>query len=105
VAPIHRRWVFECDAALDHFDHRLRNALEKRGLALGRARVFDASVVGPGARAWYRLEPDAKGVALVAKVKGGVFASATPAAKALAESILAAGREAQAAILQGDERA
>lgn len=101
MAPVFRRYVLETDAPLDEFRTALGHALAARRIAVGRARAFDASVQGPSARGWFRLEADERGVALVVKTKGGIFAGDTPAARSLADAVLDAARDAQRALLGG----
>jgi hypothetical protein len=101
VAPLYHRWVFECTAPVDEFGSALRHALTARGVVLGRARAYDASVRQTGARGWFRVETDGRGVALVVKVRGGLFGGETPGGRRLAAAILDAGREAQKRMLWG----
>lgn len=87
-----RRWVFELRAPADEFQRLLERALVVRGVRVEPATRFDLQVRAFGARAWVKVEWDDQGLALVAKIKSGLFSS--PAG--LERLLLDAGREAQA---------
>jgi hypothetical protein len=87
-----RRWVFELRAPADEFQRALERALVVRGARVEPASRFDFQARAFGARAWVKVDWDETGLALTAKLKGGLFRS--PAA--LERLLLEAGREAQA---------
>lgn len=84
--------MFELRAPADEFQRLLERALVVRGVRVEPASRFDFQARAFGARAWVKVEWADQGLAVVAKVKSGVFAS--PAG--LERILLDAGREAQA---------
>lgn len=88
---LHAQWVFDCDAPLDEFQRRMREALQRRGWGTGPAQVYDFACWRLGARAYVKLAHHDWGVLVAVKVKTGWFASPGPAQRELWE----AAREAQ----------
>lgn len=87
-------WVFGCDAPLDEFAWRMRDALQRRGWGTGPAQAFDFAAWRGGARAYVRLAGHDWGVQVMAKVKVGLLGSRAAAQRALWE----AAREAQVGV-------
>ena len=91
----HAAWVFDCDAPLDEFQRRMRDALAAQGWAVGPAQVYDLACARRGTRAFVKLAPHDWGVQVVVKVKPGWFGDAAEALRLL----WTAGREAQMGVL------
>lgn len=87
-----RRWVFEIRAPADEFLSLLERALVVRGVQVDPAEHFDLVVRAFGVRGYVKIAWAADGIELIAKIKGGIFAS--PAG--MERMLLEAGREAQA---------
>ncbi|HWG91778.1 MAG TPA: hypothetical protein VNZ52_13090 [Candidatus Thermoplasmatota archaeon] len=89
-----RRWVFEVNAPGDEFCHHMKEALQRKGLLVGEAKVYDFSVRGFGARGYVKLTHHERGIEAQVKVKG-VFGDVP----ALEAALLDAGRHAQTELL------
>ncbi|MHB8604312.1 MAG: hypothetical protein ACYDCK_03570 [Thermoplasmatota archaeon] len=97
---VDREWVFECDAPRDEFTRALRRSLILAGVAVDDASHYDFAASAWGARAFVRVEHEARGLKTVARVKGGFFAGTS----ALEEAILEAGRRAASDLTFGAAR-
>lgn len=91
----HVEWVFDCDAPLDEFQQRMREALMKRGWIVSTAQVHDFAAARAGQRAYVKLTYHDWGVQVRAKLKPGWFGSDAQ----LQQVVWAAGREAQLGVL------
>ena len=87
-----RRWVFEIQAPADEFLSAMQRALIVRGVQVDPAEHFDFVARAFGVRGYVKLAWVDNGLEVVAKIKGGLFASPD----GLERMLLEAGREAQA---------
>lgn len=87
-----RRWVFEIRAPSDEFLALMQRGLVMRGVHVDPAEHFDFTARAFGVRGYVKAAWVDTGLEVVAKIKGGLFAS--PAG--MERMLLDAGREAQA---------
>jgi len=87
-----RRWVFEIQAPSDEFLALMQGALTVRGVHVDPAEHFDFVARAFGVRGYVKATWAESGLEVLAKLKGGLFASPAGMEKVLLE----AGREAQA---------
>lgn len=86
------RWEFALQAPLDDFLALLERNLVARGASVEPAKHFDLLARGFGARAYVSLAWTDAGVAMVVKIKSGLFGSPAAMERVLRES----GDEAEA---------
>ena len=87
-----RRWVFEIQAPSDEFLAAMQRGLVVRGVQVDNAEHFDFVARAFGVRGYVKATWADSGLEVLAKLKGGLFASPDGMERILLE----AGREAQA---------